>query len=111
VREAVAGARRTPLPNAPLEIAFPPGRTIPGTRGARQLAAIADILAARPDVVVELSGATSSDDRRWFAEQAVADQVGESGGFRGVLRAFGVRDQRTRIREALAARGAGDPGD
>jgi hypothetical protein len=110
VREAVAGARRTPLPAAPIEITFLPGRTVPGARGARQLAAIADILAARPDVVVELSGATSSEDRRWLAEQAVADRVEAPGGFRGILRAIGVSDRQTRIREALAARGAGDPG-
>jgi hypothetical protein len=110
VRDAVAGARRTPLPAAPIEIAFPPGRTVPGARGARQLATISDILAARPDVVVELSGATSSEDRRWLAEQAVTDRIEAPGGFRGVLRAIGVRNRETRIREALEARGAGDPG-
>ena len=40
----------------------------------------------------------------------MASEHREPGGFRGVLRSFGMRDQRTRIRDALAARSEGRPG-
>jgi hypothetical protein len=76
----------------------------------RQLAAIADVLEARPDAVVELSSEISRDDRRGLAEQAAGRYLTAPRGFSGVLRVFGVRDQQTRIREALAARAAGEPG-
>jgi hypothetical protein len=110
VREALAGTRQVAVPERPIHIAFPPGHAVPRSLAARQLAAIADVLAARNDVVVELSAVASAVDRRWLAEQRVADQVEEPGGFKAVLRAFGMRGQRTRIRDALEARAAGGAG-
>jgi hypothetical protein len=114
VLEALARPRLAPLPEGPLHVAFAAGRAEPSPQAAPQLAAIAEILSARPNVSIELRAAISRADRRWLAEQALAaEQAGESdepGGIRGWLRAFGFRDQRSRIRDALAARGAGEPG-
>jgi len=111
MREALARPRLTPLPAAPIHVVFAPGRTEPAPNAARQLAAIAEILSARPDVTVELRGAGSREDRRWLAEQAVTiDDTEEPGALRGFLRAIGFRDQRQRIRDALAARREGRPG-
>ena len=109
-REGVARARQAPLPDAPIQIAFAHGRADLSREAARQLAAIADVLDARRDVVVELSSGISRDDRRGLAEQAAGVHLAEPGTFMGMLRAFGVRDQHTRIREALAARVEGYPG-
>jgi hypothetical protein len=109
MREALARPRLAPLPEAP--IGFAAGRTEAGPQAGRQLAAIADALAARPNVVVEVRGAISSDDRRWFAEQALgAEDTDEPRGISGWLRAVGFRGQHDRIRDALAARAAGRPG-
>lgn len=110
VRDAVTRARQTPLPEAPIQVAFAPGRSELSVQGVRQIGSIAELLAARRDVVVELSGAPSSADRRWLAEQELVDDLEEPGGFMGVLRALGVRGQTGRIREALEERGAGRPG-
>ena len=110
VRAAVSRARQTPLPVAPLQIDFAAGRSELAAQAARQIAAIAEVLRARRDVVVELSGTLSSADRRWLAEQELVDDIDEPGGFMGVLRALGVRGQRERIRDALQERGAGRPG-
>ena len=107
VREALARPRLSP----PIQVGFLAGRAELGPPGERQLVAIAEVLAARPDVVVELHGTTSRADRRWFAEQAVAaEEIEEPRGLQGWLRIVGVRDQRTRIRDALEARGEGRPG-
>lgn len=107
VREAMARPRLSP----PLQIQFVAGLAEPGPQTPRQLATIAEVLATRPDVVVELRAAISKADRRWFAEQQVAAEPWEEPtGFKGFLRAVGVRDQRTRIQDALEARGAGRPG-
>ena len=114
VLQALAAPRLAPLPEAPLPVAFAAGRAELGPDAARQLAAIAGVLAARPDVLVELQGAISRADRRWLAEQAVAAEQAEvpdeTNGFKRFFRAVGFRDQRTRIRDALAARAAGEPG-
>lgn len=110
LREAVTRARRTPLPDAPIAIAFRPGRTDLGPAAARQIAALADLLDARPDVVLELRSDVSGEDRRWLAEQAAVAYLDEPGAIDGVLRAFGVKSEHDRIREALAARARGYPG-
>jgi hypothetical protein len=110
VRDAVARGRQDLLPNTPLQIAFDPGSPELTPYGARQIAVIAQALEARPDVVVELAAPVSTDDRRWFAEQALADDLEPTGGFKGVLRTFGIRDRRERIRQALKERADGRPG-
>jgi hypothetical protein len=114
VLAALSRPRLAALPDGPLGVGFAAGRMEPGPQAMRQLAAIAEILAARPDATVELQGAISRVDRRWLAEQAVAaeqaERTDEPGGLRGFLRAVGFRDQQTRIRDALEARGAGEPG-
>jgi hypothetical protein len=111
VREAMARPRWVPLPDAPIQVRFPPGHTQPGPETPRQLDAIAEILAARPDALLELRGVISRVDRRWFAEQVVAaNWTDDPGRLKVFLRAVGVRDQRLRIRDALSERRAGRPG-
>jgi hypothetical protein len=91
-------------------VLFPPGQAQLTTLAAQDLAPVAEILAARPGLVVELTAEASSKDRRWLAEQALRRRVDEGGGFLGVLRAFGMRDARSRIAAALEARGQGGRG-
>jgi hypothetical protein len=111
VRDALARPRWVLLPDAPIHVRFAPGRTEPGPEAPRQLRAIAEVMAARPDTLLELRGMISNIDRRWLAEQAVAAGWNdEAGALKGFLRAVGVRDQRLRIREALLERGAGRAG-
>lgn len=110
VRDAVTRARQAPLPEAPLQIVFAPGRAELSVQGVRQIASIAELLSARRDASVELIGSWSTADRRWLAEQELVGDLVEPGGFMGVLRALGVRGQTERIREALEERGAGRPG-
>jgi hypothetical protein len=111
VRDALARPRWTALPDGAIEIAFAPGMTELAPDAERRLGAIADVMAARHDVVLELRGVVSRQDRRWFAEQAIAeDGIAAPGGFSVLLRAVGVHDQRMRIRDALAARAAGEEG-
>jgi hypothetical protein len=109
IRQAVNRARQ-PLPQGPLLIACFPGRSDPTPAGLRQITAIADMLARRPDLVVELAAPVTADDRRWLGEQAVTDDLAEGGGFMGVLRALGVRDDEKRIRDALEERASGGVG-
>jgi hypothetical protein len=109
-RDGVARARQAPLPDAPIQISFGFGSADLGREAGRQLAAIAGVLDARRDVVVELRSRLSRDDRRGLAEQAAKLRLTEPEGLMAVLRAFGVRDQHARIRDALAARAAGEPG-
>ncbi len=110
VRDAVTLARQHPLPEAPAQVAFVAGRSDPTAQGARSIATIAQILDARPGLVVELAAPPSSEDRRWFAAQELADDIEPPDGFMGVLGAIGIRDARERIRRALQARAAGEPG-
>src|SRR5690606_39222809 len=110
LRSAVTRARLAPLPDRPIEIRFAPGSDELGVRAKQELGEIAYLLASRSDAVVELSSTVSEHDRRFLAEQAAAQYLEEPEGFMGVLRVFGVRDQDTRIREALAERRAGRPG-
>ena len=67
VRDAVARGGQAPLPDVPLRIAFAPGRAELTAHGARQIAAIAENLDARPDLVVELAAPSPTHDRRWLA--------------------------------------------
>jgi hypothetical protein len=110
VRDALVRPPWVLLPETAVPIRFAPGRAEPGPDTPRQLEAIAKILAARPDALLDLRGLISGIDRRWLAEQALAaDWPEDAGGLKALLRAVGVRDQRERIREALWERGAGRP--
>lgn len=109
IRQALNRARQ-PLPQAPLLVACFPGRSDPTPAGLRQISAIADMLARRPDLVVELSAPLSPEDRRWLGEQAITADLAEGGGFMGFMRALGVRDDEKRIRDALEERAEGGSG-
>jgi hypothetical protein len=110
VRDAIARGDQGLVPDEPLRIAFAPGRAEPTAHGAQQIAAIAKILDARPDLVVELAAPVATDDRWWLAARALAGDLKPAGGFQGVLRTFGIRDQRERIRRALEQRADGRAG-
>jgi hypothetical protein len=109
IRQAVSRARQ-PLPQAPLLIACYPGRADPTPTGLRQIGTIIDMMARRPDLMIELSSPLTAEDRRWLGEQAVTADLAEGGGFMGVLRALGVRDDEKRIRDALEERASGGTG-
>ena len=110
VRDAVARGDEGLVPDKPLRIAFAPGRAELTSSGAQQIATIAKILDARPNLVIALAAPVSADDRRWLAARALADDIEPARGFKGVLRTFGIRDQRERIRRALEERTDGRPG-
>jgi hypothetical protein len=110
MRDAVARGGEQPLPDKPLRIAFAPGRADLTTPGVQQVVIIAKLLDARPNLVVELAAPLSAVDRRWLAEQVLANEIEPAGGWKGVLRTFGIRDQRERIRRALEQRADGRPG-
>jgi Domain of Unknown Function (DUF748) len=115
VRAALRGAAEetraaTAVNMAPLQVRFRPGQVELTAAALEGLARIAELVGSHPDLVVELAAETSFSDRRWLAEQALYEQLGDSGGFRSVLRAFGMHDARDRIRSALAARARGAPG-
>ena len=104
VRDAVARGGQGLLPDEPLRIAFAPGRAELTASGAQQIATIAKILDARPNLVVELAAPVSTDDRRWLAARALADDIEPARGFKGVLRTFGY--PRPARAHSAGARGA-----
>lgn len=107
VTETAAAARerdRLPIVN----VLFAPGQALLSAAAMQEIDPVADLLADRPGLLVEISAETSQKDRRWLAEQALLPSLEDSGGgFRGVLRALGVEDARLRIRAAIAARARG----
>jgi hypothetical protein len=111
VRDAVARSGQSPIPDGPFQIVFPAGGTELAGNGARQVASIAEILASRRDLVVELAAPLSTDDRRWLAARALDDDADDrGGGFMAILRAFGMRGVRERIRQAFEGRSEGGAG-
>jgi uncharacterized protein involved in outer membrane biogenesis len=113
VRDSITRARQAAAERAafaPVSVLFPPGQVELTMPAMQELAPLATLLGARPELVVELSADTSHADRRWLAERALGVELEDSGGFAGVLRALGIRAARDRIRSALAARARGAPG-
>lgn len=98
-------ARHLPI----VTLRFSPGQALFVAAAMREIQPIAELLASRPDLVVEVSGGTSEEDRRWLAEQALLPALEDrGGGFMGMLRALGMQDARARIRAAITARTHGD---
>jgi hypothetical protein len=105
--ESAAAGRYLPLVN----LGFSPGQVLFTAAAMREIEPVAELLASRPGLVVEVSAHTSQEDRRWLAEQALLPALEDGGGgFMGMLRAFGIQDARVRIRAAIAARSHGAPG-
>lgn len=104
VTESAAAAReRGHLPI--VNVLFAPGQALLTAPAMHEISPVAELLASRPGLVVEVSAETSYKDKRWLAEQALLPSLQEDGGgFMGVLRAFGMQDARARIRAAIAAR-------
>lgn len=93
-----------------VEIPFPVGRADLADAGTAEVTSLAATLLSRPGVLARLSASTTSDDRRWLAEQALSRELARGGAMRGMLRAFGVGAARERIRTALERRSVGQPG-
>jgi hypothetical protein len=110
VRDAIARGDQGLVPDQPLRIAFAPGHAELTAQGAQQIAAIARILNAGPDLVIDLAAPVSIEDRQWLAAQALVDDLKPARGFKSVLRTFGIRNQRERIQRALEQRADGRPG-
>jgi hypothetical protein len=107
---AATGAHeRASLPT--LHVLFAAGQTQLTAPAMQEIGPVVELLRSRPGLVVELSAATSPQDRRWLAEQALLPRLQDSGGgLVGMLRALGLPDTRARIRTALAARTRGGMG-
>lgn len=112
MRDALARRARSAEPESfsAVTVLFSPGRAELTDTARRELAALADLLDRRGDVVVELSADTSRADQRWLAEQALGGMLEEKKGIGGLLRTLGIGRDRERIRKALAARARGEAG-
>jgi len=93
-----------------MEVVFPAGRSDLNALAVEQVSGVAKTLLSRPELLVQLAATVTAEDRRWLAEQSLAQDLARPDALRGVLRAFGVGAARERIRAALAARGQGLPG-
>jgi hypothetical protein len=108
--EARVAAMERAAAAASVTVLFQPGQVEPTTSAMRQLDPLIQLLNTHTELVVALTSEASETDRRWLAEQALYEKLDDSGGFVVVLRAFGIRGDRERIRTALAARAGGAPG-
>ena len=108
--EARVAAMERAAAAASVTVLFQPGQVEPTTSAMQQLDPLIQLLNTHTELVVALTSEASETDRRWLAEQALYEKLDDSGGFVVVLRAFGIRGDRERIRTALAARAGGAPG-
>jgi uncharacterized protein involved in outer membrane biogenesis len=122
LRQALLGALESPLKlvggvlgvgggktgvGAPAPIAFAVGRAQPTDAGQASAARLADFLASRPAMAVQLAAAPTADDVRWLREQALRAEWHDESFWQ---RSFGFltqRGPRERIGAYLAARAAG----
>lgn len=101
---AVAGAAGAPI--APQPIAFRLGRAEPTGPGAESASRLADFLASRPAMGVQLTSAPTPDDARWLHEHALLASWADEGFFERSLTFVTERGPRQRIRAYLEARKA-----
>jgi hypothetical protein len=117
IAQAISSGVRSSIRSAveysyiPVEVTFVPGRPQLTESSAQQLVSVGQLLESRSSLMAEIQAGTTRGDQRWLAEQSLSEGLREGGGgFMGVLRSLGVRDERQRIREALIARANGGPG-
>jgi len=92
-----------PLPSLPGRPDFAPDATEP----LRQLA---ELVASRPALGLQLTGQASADDARWLREQALRAKLAAPG-LVGSIASLPERAARKRVLDALTARAADKPGD
>jgi hypothetical protein len=90
---------------APEPIRFEPGVSLLSPAGREQIGQLAQFVAGRPGLGVELSAPHTVADARGLREQALRKQLGPRGGLLGTVRNVGARG---RIVDALDARARGD---
>lgn len=89
---------------APTTIGFRPGQSELSPNAHSRLRSIARTVASFPNLRIELAAPASLQDRRWFKEKAVLENLDDRGGLMGALRLLGATDEKERIRRALQAR-------
>ncbi|MDX2165579.1 MAG: DUF748 domain-containing protein, partial [Deltaproteobacteria bacterium] len=89
---------------APAPIAFRLGRAEPTSAGAESATRLANFLASRPGMAVELTANPTADDVRWLREQALSSEWEEEGFFSKGVAFFTERGPRERIKAYLTAR-------
>jgi hypothetical protein len=124
LRSALVGAVTSPLKmigsamgegdagiSEPPPIAFHTGRTLLTDEGEKQVGQIAEFLAARPGVALELDGVVTAADARWLAEQDLRAEFEARTGVMNALRDLPERRTRNRVVAALAERAESKPGE
>ena len=96
---------------APAPISFHTGRDVLTDEGDKQVDQLAKFLADRPGMGVALQTAPTKADARWLYEHDLLEELGAPQGVFRTLRNLTQRGVRDRIREALAARAEGKPGE
>jgi hypothetical protein len=121
LRQAMTGAIESPLKLiggvigmggksgaiAPAPITFPLGRADPTAAGVESAQRLAEFLASRPAMAVELDTAVTTDDVRWLREQALYGEWHDEGVVKRSLAFITQRGPRERIGDYLKARADG----
>jgi uncharacterized protein involved in outer membrane biogenesis len=124
LRSAILGAVTSPLKAVGLftgssdsQALEPPpigaevGRSALTVDGERQVGQLAQFLAGRPGVGIELAPVVTPADVRWLQEQDLRAEFEARTGVMNALRGLPQRGARQRIAKALAERAAGKSGD
>ncbi len=125
LRDAILGAVTSPLKAfgavlgsgdragaiEPPPIAAEVGRPTLTAEGKKQVAQLAEFLAGRPGMTVELDPVVTPADARWLQEQDLRAELEARTGVLNSLRDLPQRNTRRRIVQALAERATGKPGE
>src|SRR5262249_22915590 len=87
------------------------GRIEPTPEGLEQIGKLADLLASRPGVSLNLAGQVGESDVRWLREQALRARLEAGPGIVGAVTGLAQRNARKRVLQALVDRTDGKPGD
>jgi hypothetical protein len=87
------------------------GLVEPTPEGLEQIGKLADLLASRPSIGLDLRGQVGEADLRWLREQALRAKLEAGPGIIGAVAGLPTRRARKRILEALVDRRGGKPGD
>jgi hypothetical protein len=92
-------------------IAAQTGRSLLTLEGEQRVGQLAELLAARPGIALELDGVVTASDARWLREQDLRADLDARTGMVNALLGLPERRARLRIEQALAARADGKPGE
>ncbi len=95
----------------PAAITFRPGQTELAADGEERVAALAKIAAMLPGLVLKLSGQTSASDAEHLREARLLEALDSGDDLPEAAQGIGQALARRRLRDALEARLAGEPGE